>query len=193
MNMTRIKMKVRSRHINAKTYNCYIEYESNVNSYAGIKQYACDCPNGNRMVGCSSQVAAIIYYLSHVRYKSRIVNLWSTLSTTTCNQTTRTRTDNENTNISLHARRIKLNIRNSGRNAREYAQINIHKFKIKSKIYSKIKREDTFNNETQIPNKQQNLLNNRFKHHLLFIIHRLAKCKEVLAKKKYSVQQNHTN
>ena len=40
----------------------------------GIQRYCCNCANGNRTVGCCSHVAAAIYYLSHARYLSRIIN-----------------------------------------------------------------------------------------------------------------------
>ena len=68
-----VRMKVRSRHINRKTYKCYIQYLPNSISYTAIQRYTCDCANGNRTVGCCSHVAAIIYYLSHGRFKSKIV------------------------------------------------------------------------------------------------------------------------
>ena len=70
---TIIKMEVRSRHINRKSYRCYIEYIPNCNNYKGIKRYTCDCANGNRTLGCCSHIAAIIYYLSHGRFLSRIL------------------------------------------------------------------------------------------------------------------------
>lgn len=68
-----IKFEVRSRHINSKTYKCYIHYEPNSIGMRGIKRYCCSCANGNRTVGCCSHVAALIYYLSNSRYSSRIV------------------------------------------------------------------------------------------------------------------------
>lgn len=68
-----IRMKVCSRHINRKSYQCFIEYEPNMNNHKGIKRYTCDCANGNRTIGCCSHVASIIYYLSHGRYKSKII------------------------------------------------------------------------------------------------------------------------
>ncbi|CAH2089004.1 unnamed protein product [Euphydryas editha] len=43
------------------------------NDYNSILRYCCDCPNGERTVGCCSHVAAIIYYLSYGRYLSKIV------------------------------------------------------------------------------------------------------------------------
>ena len=68
-----IKFEVRSRHINSKTYRCYIDYAPNSIGYSGIKRYCCECANGNRTVECCSHIAAIIYYLSHARYLSKIV------------------------------------------------------------------------------------------------------------------------
>ena len=40
---------------------------------AGIKRYACECVIGRRTVSCCSHIAAIIYYLSHARYLSKIM------------------------------------------------------------------------------------------------------------------------
>lgn len=36
-----IKVRVRSRHMNSKTYNCFIEYKPNSNTYEGILRYVC--------------------------------------------------------------------------------------------------------------------------------------------------------
>lgn len=68
-----IKVLIRSRHINSKTYKCYIEYKSNSIGYSGILRHACDCANGLRTVGSCSHIAAVIYYLSNARYKSKII------------------------------------------------------------------------------------------------------------------------
>ena len=68
-----VRFNVRSRHINAKTYKCYIEYEANSIGPSGIKRYCCECANGRRTLGCCSHVAAIIYYLSYARYLSKIL------------------------------------------------------------------------------------------------------------------------
>ncbi|CAD6225194.1 GSCOCG00011826001-RA-CDS, partial [Cotesia congregata] len=62
-----IKAKVKSKHKNSKVYRIYIDYISNGTDYNSIQRYCCDCPNGNRKVGCCSYVAAIIYYLSYGR------------------------------------------------------------------------------------------------------------------------------
>lgn len=43
-----IKLQIRSRHINLKTYRCFMEYEPNSNKICGIKRYFCDCANGRR-------------------------------------------------------------------------------------------------------------------------------------------------
>lgn len=63
-----LKTQVRSRHINAKTYRCFIDYRPNINGVSGISRYSCDCANGRRTVGCCSHIAAVIYYLAHARY-----------------------------------------------------------------------------------------------------------------------------
>ncbi|XP_076246511.1 uncharacterized protein LOC143186687 [Calliopsis andreniformis] len=68
-----VKFQDKWRHINSKTYRCYIDYTPNSIGVSGIKRYCCECPNGNRTIGCCSHVAAIIYYLSHARYLSTIV------------------------------------------------------------------------------------------------------------------------
>ncbi|CAK9801782.1 hypothetical protein ANTPLA_LOCUS2948 [Anthophora plagiata] len=69
-----VKLQVKSRHINSKTYSrCYIEYTPHSIGYSGVKRYYCECANGNRTIGCCSHVAAIIYYLSHARYLATIV------------------------------------------------------------------------------------------------------------------------
>lgn len=67
-----IKFEGRSRHINSKTYR-FIEYQPDKNDISGITRYCCDCANGRRTVGCSSPIAAIIYYLSYARYLVKIV------------------------------------------------------------------------------------------------------------------------
>ncbi|KAJ8686865.1 hypothetical protein QAD02_022659 [Eretmocerus hayati] len=68
-----LRVKVRSRHINSKTYNCYVHYAPNTVGCSGIKGHCCECANGLRTIGCCSHVSAIVYYLSHARYKARIV------------------------------------------------------------------------------------------------------------------------
>lgn len=75
-----IKVLVRSRHINKKTYKCYVHYKPNSIGYGGILRHCCDCPNGLRTVGTCSHVAAIIYYLSNARYESKIIKPAKALS-----------------------------------------------------------------------------------------------------------------
>lgn len=67
-----IQILVPSRHVNRKTYKCYIDYEPKGKGVRSIKRYCCDCPNGCRTVGCCSHVASIIYFLSRARYMSKI-------------------------------------------------------------------------------------------------------------------------
>ncbi|XP_046142743.1 uncharacterized protein LOC123988053 [Osmia bicornis bicornis] len=76
-----LKFEIRSRHINSRTYKCYIDYTPNSIGYSGIKRYCCECANGNRTVGCCSHIAAIVYYLSHARFLARIVRPAEILST----------------------------------------------------------------------------------------------------------------
>lgn len=81
-----IKMEIRSRHINSKTYRCYIEYNPNCITYKGIQRCTCDCANGNRTSGCCSHIAVIIYYLSHGRYLSRLLKSAEILSKIFCSE-----------------------------------------------------------------------------------------------------------
>nr|XP_034192559.1 uncharacterized protein LOC117609911 [Osmia lignaria] len=76
-----VKFQIQSRHINGKTYSCYIDYTPDSINISGIKRYCCECVNGNRTIGCCSHVAAIIYYLSYARYQARIVRPAELLST----------------------------------------------------------------------------------------------------------------
>lgn len=75
-----IKTLVRSRHINKKTYKCYIQYRPDSVGCSGIVRHTCDCANGLRTVGCCSHVASIVYYLSNARYKSKIIRPAKVLS-----------------------------------------------------------------------------------------------------------------
>ncbi|XP_058805630.1 uncharacterized protein LOC131672433 [Phymastichus coffea] len=68
-----LKVRVRSRHIESKTYNCYIQYKPNTIGYSGIVRFCCECTNGMRIIGCCSHVAAVIYYLAYARFQSCIV------------------------------------------------------------------------------------------------------------------------
>ena len=63
-----IKVEIKSRHVSRKTYKCFIHYKPESVRYTGILRYCCDCANGRRTIGCCSQVAAVIYYMSHARY-----------------------------------------------------------------------------------------------------------------------------
>nr|XP_012152408.1 PREDICTED: uncharacterized protein LOC105664076 [Megachile rotundata] len=68
-----IRLEIKSRHVNAKTYRLYIDYELKMDQIEGIRRYWCECPNGNRTVGCCSHVAAAIFYLVHARYLPQIL------------------------------------------------------------------------------------------------------------------------
>lgn len=69
-----IRVPIRSRHINSKTYNCFVEYSPQSTGYRGIKRWCCECANGLRTIGCCSHVAAVVYYLSCGRFKSKLLN-----------------------------------------------------------------------------------------------------------------------
>lgn len=68
-----LRCETRSRHTKAKFYKTFVEYEPNSKGPSGITRYCCSCANGNRTVGCCSHVAAVIYYLAHGRYLSKII------------------------------------------------------------------------------------------------------------------------
>lgn len=75
-----LKLKVQSRHISRKIYRCFIEYVPNSIGFGSISRHYCECANGMRTVGCCSHIAAIVYYLSHARYLSKIIRPAETLS-----------------------------------------------------------------------------------------------------------------
>lgn len=75
-----IRFEVRSRHISRKTYKCYIHYKPDGTGVDSILHYCCTCANGNRTIGCCSHVAAMVYYLSHARFLSRILRPANTLT-----------------------------------------------------------------------------------------------------------------
>ena len=68
-----LKIQIQSRHISRRLYECFIGYRPNSIGVAGIERYACECADGRRTVGCCYHIAAIIYYLSHAKYLSKIV------------------------------------------------------------------------------------------------------------------------
>lgn len=75
-----VKFEVRSRHINSKTYKCYVNYDKNNTGLDAIKGYCCNCANGLRTVGCCSHIAALIYHLSYGRYLSKVIRPAEVLS-----------------------------------------------------------------------------------------------------------------
>ena len=68
-----LRVQVQSRHISKKLYKCFIKYEPNSVGMSGLLEYVCDWADRIRSVGCCSHIAAIIYYLSHARYFSKIL------------------------------------------------------------------------------------------------------------------------
>ena len=68
-----LKVEVKSRHMDHRSYKCFDGYTPKSIGSEEIKRYCCECAKGNRTIGCCSHVAAVIYYLSHTRYLSKIV------------------------------------------------------------------------------------------------------------------------
>lgn len=68
-----LRVHIKSRHVGNKTYHIFIHYEPNQTGITAIKGHYCSCPNGYRTVGCCSHIAAVLYYLSNARFKSRII------------------------------------------------------------------------------------------------------------------------
>lgn len=67
-----VRFEVRSRHVNAKTYKCYVKFVVDGCGIDAIQGYCCNCANGLRTIGCCSHVASLIYHLSYGRYQSKI-------------------------------------------------------------------------------------------------------------------------
>ena len=63
--LTLIRACVKSRHSNANTYNTYIAYKPNINSYKAIDSWYCTCKSGKRTVGTCSHVTTVIYKFSY--------------------------------------------------------------------------------------------------------------------------------
>lgn len=79
-----IKVLVQSRHISRKVYRCFLEYNPDSIGFSGLLRYACECANGRRTVGCCSHIAAVVYFLSHARYLSKIYKPAEILSKIFC-------------------------------------------------------------------------------------------------------------
>lgn len=63
--LTLIRARIKSRHSNANTYNTYIAYKPNINSYKAIDSWYCTCKSGKRTVGTCSHIATVIYKFSY--------------------------------------------------------------------------------------------------------------------------------
>lgn len=58
-----MRSRIQSRHINAKKYFCWIEYDPEQ-----ILAWFCQCKAGQRTVGCCAHIASILWYLGFVRH-----------------------------------------------------------------------------------------------------------------------------
>lgn len=67
-----IRAKIQSRFSGHKTRYVYIKFKPNVDGREGIEDWCCDCPNGNRTVGCCGHVASLIYFLSNAQYLDKL-------------------------------------------------------------------------------------------------------------------------
>ncbi|KAK3109143.1 hypothetical protein FSP39_023866 [Pinctada imbricata] len=65
-----IRVRIQSRHISAKRYFLWIEFDfSDVNE--PIKAYYCQCKAGMRTVGCCAHVASVLWYLGYKRHSDK--------------------------------------------------------------------------------------------------------------------------
>ena len=63
-----LRVRIQSRHINAKQYFCWIEYSAE-NTNEQIVAWFCHCKAGQRTVGCCAHVASVIWYLGYARHQ----------------------------------------------------------------------------------------------------------------------------
>ena len=65
-----LRVRIQSRHINAKQYFCWIEYNTG-NANEQIVAWFCQCKAGQRTVGCCAHVASVIWFLGHARHQEQ--------------------------------------------------------------------------------------------------------------------------
>ena len=58
-----LRSRIQSRHVNAKRYFCWLQYNSEA-----IDAWYCQCKAGQRTVGCCAHIASILWYLCYVRH-----------------------------------------------------------------------------------------------------------------------------
>ena len=61
-----IRIPIRSAHVNRKTYNPIVRYTPEE-----VLDWWCDCPAGNRYVGCCSHIASAVWFLSFQRWQTK--------------------------------------------------------------------------------------------------------------------------
>ena len=64
-----LRVRIQSRHINAKRYFCWVEYNT-ANIDDKIVAWFCQCLAGQRTVGCCAHVASILWYLGNERHNN---------------------------------------------------------------------------------------------------------------------------
>ena len=63
-----LRIRIQSRHINAKRYFCWVEYRT-ANADEKIVAWFCQCLAGQRTVGCCAHVASVMWYLGYERHQ----------------------------------------------------------------------------------------------------------------------------
>lgn len=71
-----IRAPTQSAHKNRKTYHPTVQFSEDE-----ILGWWCDCPIGNRIIGCCSHVSSVIWFLSYERWQSTNAHRRSTITT----------------------------------------------------------------------------------------------------------------
>lgn len=71
-NVLLLRARIKSRHISAKVYHCYILIDAD-NSNSGINSichYYCTCFTGRRTIGCCAHVMCLVWFLGLARHQN---------------------------------------------------------------------------------------------------------------------------
>ena len=66
-----LRGRIQSRHINAKRYFCWIEYDTEAETSESIVAWFCQCKAGPRIVGCCAHVTSILWFLGYARHQEK--------------------------------------------------------------------------------------------------------------------------
>ena len=64
-----LRCRIQSRHINAKRYFCWIEYNTEAVAAQSIVAWFCLCKAGQRLVGCCAHVTSTLWFLGYARHQ----------------------------------------------------------------------------------------------------------------------------